>query len=271
MTGRAASPMEFTKIKPQRLADTIAGQLETMILEGVLKPGEKLPAERELAQQLSVSRPSLREALQKLDNAGLLESRQGGGTFVRNAIASTLTEPLVEVLARHPQAALDFIALRSTLEGMSAADAARRATAEDRAMLTARFEAMVTAHEAGGATRKAEDEADADFHIAIAEASHNIILLHVMRGLLDMIRKDIVFNRAQVYAEPEARETLLGQHRAIYDAIIAREPEAARQAAEAHMGHVGRVLRSFQEDQARAEIARRRLSRYEAGRHAEGV
>lgn len=263
--------MEFAKIKPQRLADTIAGQLETMILEGVLKPGEKLPGERELAQQLSVSRPSLREALQKLDNAGLLESRQGGGTYVRNAIASTLTEPLGEVLARHPQAALDFIALRSTLEGMSAADAARRATAEDRAMLTRRFEAMLAAHAAvnlSGAAGVAEDEADADFHIAIAEASHNIILLHVMRGLLDMIRKDIVFNRAQVYAEPGARDTLLGQHRAIFESILAREPDAARAAAEAHMAHVGRVLRSFQEDQARAEIARLRLSRYEAGRRA---
>lgn len=258
--------MEFAKIKPQRLSEAIARQLETMILEGVLKPGEKLPAERELAQQLAVSRPSLREALQKLDNAGLLESRQGGGTFVRNAIASTLTEPLVEVLARHPQAALDFIALRSTLEGMSAADAARRATAEDRAMLTARFQAMVTAHEAPELVGAAEDEADADFHIAIAEASHNIMLLHVMRGLLDMIRKDIVFNRAQVYAESGARQALLDQHRAIYDAIMARDPEAAQTAAQAHMAHVGRVLQSFQEDQARAEIARLRLSRYEAGR-----
>ena len=258
--------MEFAKIKQQRLSDAIARQLETMILEGVLKPGEKMPAERDLAQQLAVSRPSLREALQKLENAGLLESRHGGGTFVRNAIASPLTEPLVEVLARHPQAALDFIALRSTLEGMSAADAARRGTAEDRAMLTARFEAMETAHRSPELAGTVEDEVDADFHIAIAEASHNIILLHVMRGLLEMIRKDVVFNRAQVYAEPGARETLLGQHRAIYDAIMARDPEAAQAAAEAHMGHVGRVLRSFQEDQARAEIARLRLSRYEAGR-----
>ena len=258
--------MEFAKIKPQRLSDTIARQLETMILEGVLKPGERLPAERDLAQQLAVSRPSLREALQKLDNAGLLESRHGGGTFVRNAIASTLTEPLVEVLARHPQAALDFIALRSTLEGMSAADAARRGTAEDRAMLTARFEAMVAVHETPERAGTAEDEADADFHLAIAEASHNIMLLQVMRGLLEMIRKDVVFNRAQVYAEPGARQTLLDQHRAIYDAIMARDPDGAQTAAQAHMAHVGRVLRSFQEDQARAEIARLRLSRYEAGR-----
>lgn len=256
--------MEFARIKQQRLSDVIARQLETMILEGVLKPGEKLPAERELAQQLAVSRPSLREALQKLENTGLLESRHGGGTYVRNAIASSLTEPLVEVLARHPQAALDFIELRSTLEGMSAYDAARRGTGEDRAMLTRCFEAMVAAHEAEDGA--AEDETDADFHISIAEASHNIMLLHVMRGLLDMIRKDVVFNRAQIYAEDGARERLLGQHRAIYEAIMARDAEAARAAAQAHMAHVRRVLQSFQEDQARAEIARLRLGRYEAER-----
>jgi GntR family transcriptional repressor for pyruvate dehydrogenase complex len=259
--------MEFAKIKPQRISDAIARQLETMILEGVLKPGEKLPPERELAHQFSVSRPSLREALQKLENVGYLESRHGGGTFVRNVVASTLTEPLVDLLARHPQAAMDFIELRSTLEGMSAYYAAERGTAEDRAMLARRFAAMEEAHNTPELAGKEEDERDADFHIAIAEASHNVILLHVMRSLLGMIRKDVVFNRAQLYSESGARDSLLEQHRAVFQAIMARDPDGARDAAQTHMGHVARVLRAAQEDEGRAEVARLRLSRYEAESH----
>ncbi len=261
--------MEFARIKPERLSDAIARQLETMILEGVLKPGEKLPPERQLAHRLSVSRPSLREAIQKLEHSGLVESRHGGGTFVRDAIASALTEPLGEVLARHPQAALDFIELRATLEGMSAYYAAERGTAEDRALLTRRFQAMEEAHTTPGLQGSPEDERDADFHVAIAEASHNIMLLHVMRSLLGMIRKDVVFNRAQLYAEPGARDRLLEQHRAVYEAIMARDPEAARDAAQTHMAHVAGVLRAFESGKARARVSRLRLDRLEA--EAEGA
>ena len=258
--------MEFAKIKQERVSDAIARQLETMILEGVLKPGERLPAERELAQELSVSRPSLREALQKLESVGFLESRHGGGTFVRNVVASSLTEPLTEVLTRHPQAALDFIELRGTLEGISAYYAAQRGTPEDRAMLTQRFQAIEEAHDAPEPSSRVEAERDADFHIAIAEASHNILLLHVMRSMLGMIRNDVVFNRAQLYPEPDARNVLLAQHRAVYDAIMARDAEGARAAAQAHMAHVDRALRAFEQDKARAEIARMRLRRYETDR-----
>jgi len=112
--------MEYAKIKQERLADVIARQLEKLILEGVLNPGERLPPERELSRELDVSRPSLREALQKLEASGLLETRHGGGTYVRNTIAEAVTEPLIDVFQRHPEAALDFIELRGTLEGMSA-------------------------------------------------------------------------------------------------------------------------------------------------------
>ena len=258
--------MEFAKIKQERVSDAIARQLETMILEGVLKPGERLPPERELAQELAVSRPSLREALQKLETVGFLESRHGGGTFVRNVVASALTEPLAEVLTRHTQAALDFIELRGTLEGISAYYAAQRGTDDDLAMLTRRFEAIEEAHAAPEPSSTEEAERDAEFHIAIAEASHNILLLHVMRSMLGMIRNDVVFNRAQLYPDPGARETLLAQHRAVYDAIMARDADGARAAAQAHMAYVDRRLRAFEQDKARAEVARMRLTRYEAGR-----
>lgn len=260
--------MQYPKIKQERLAVVIARQLERMILEGVLAPGDRLPPERELADELEVSRPSLREALQKLEAAGLIETRHGGGTYVRNAIASGVTEPLAEIFRRHPEAALDFLELRGTLDGMSAYYAALRGTEEDRKMITERYLAMEAAHELEDPTEEAER--DADFHMSLAEASHNIILLHVMRGLLALLRKDVVFNRARLYNCAGARNVLLDQHRAIYEAILAGEPEAARQAAQQHMTHVHQFLRERQLPEWRVDMSRRRLERHQDDEKAAG-
>lgn len=252
--------MQFPKIKHERLSVAIARQLETMILEGVLAPGERLPAERDLAQELDVSRPSLREALQKLEAAGLLETRHGGGTYVKSAIAAAITDPLADILQRHPEVALDFIELRSTLDGMSAYYAAMRGTGDDRKMLAERYRAMEAAHRLDDPSE--ESERDADFHIALAEASHNIILLHVMRGLLDLLRKDVFFNRMQLYEREGARDVLLAQHRAIFEGVMAADPEAARRAAQEHMAHVQEFLRQRQVDHRREEVARRRWAHH---------
>ena len=252
--------MEYQKIRPERLSDAIARQLEKLILEGVLTPGERLPSERDLAQQLDVSRPSLREALQKVEAAGLLETRHGGGTFVRDTIGEVISAPLADVFQRHPEAALDFIELRSTLEGCSAYYAALRGTEEDRAILADRFRSMEEAHLLDDPSEEAER--DADFHISVAEASHNLVLLHVMRSLLGLLRNDIIFNRKQLYDRAGSRELLLRQHRAIYEAIIAGDPEAARAAAQTHMTYVDKVLRERRISEARTDIARRRLARH---------
>jgi GntR family transcriptional regulator, transcriptional repressor for pyruvate dehydrogenase complex len=252
--------MQFPKIKPERLSDAIVRQIETLILDGVLRPGERLPSERELAQELEVSRPSLREALQKLESVGLLETRHGGGTYVKNAIAAALTDPLLEVFQRHPEAALDFIELRNTLDGICAYYAALRSTEEDRQILAERFRTMEAVHQLEDPTEEAER--DADFHIAIAEASHNIALLHVMRGLMDLLRKDILYNRMQLYKHAGARDVLLRHHREIFDAIMSGNPDAARTAAQTHMTHVDRVLRERTLSDARGDVSRRRLARY---------
>ncbi|MBL8659621.1 MAG: GntR family transcriptional regulator [Rhodospirillales bacterium] len=261
--------MTFAKIKQERLSDVIARELEAMIMEGVLAPGDRLPPERELAQEFSVSRPSLRQALQKLETAGLVETRHGGGTFVRDAIAPGLADSLAEVFQRHPEAAIDFIELRATLDGMSAAYAAARGTEDDRAAIAERFQAIEAAHSLDDPSEEAER--DADFHIAIAEASHNVILLHVVRGLLDLLRKDVIFNRNTLYERSGARDALLVQHREIHDAIMGRDPERARRAAAAHMAHVDVVLRDRQRADARADVAHRRLARYLAGRSRAGA
>jgi len=251
--------MHYPKIKPGRLSDAVARELEKLIFEGVLAPGQRLPPERELAQEFNVSRPSLREALQKLESAGMLETRHGGGTFVKDAIGAALTNPLGEVFQRHPEAAVDFIELRSALDGTSAYYAATRGTDADRAILSERFRAIEAAHKLDDPTEEAE--ADADFHIAIAEASHNVILLHVMRSMMTLLRGDVVFNRMLLYSQPGARDDLLNQHQAIYDAIIAGDGEAARRAAQAHMAQVEATLRDCDLRESRTDVSQRRLAR----------
>ena len=92
--------MQFETINPPKVSDAIVSQIEQLILDGVLKPGERLPPERELAHQLNVSRPSLREAITTLKSRGLLQSRRGGGNFVVDVVAPVLTDPLIECALR---------------------------------------------------------------------------------------------------------------------------------------------------------------------------
>lgn len=252
--------MDLSSVRVERLPDAIAHQLETLILEGVVSRGERLPAERTMARELKVSRQSLREALHKLESRGLVETRHGGGTYVKGVLAPMLIDPLIELFQRHPETAADFVEFRYTLEGMAAYHAALRSTEADRQLLGARFKAM----EAANALEDPNEEAerDADFHIAIAEASHNVVLLHVMRGLFALLRKGVFFNRKQLYVRPGARELLLRQHRAVFDAISAGDPEAARDAAHAHMAHLTHVLNDIKADELRTTAARRRLTRY---------
>lgn len=123
--------MAYNKIRQPKLSDVIEQQLEYLILEGTLRPGEKLPPERELAKQFDVSRPSLREAIQRLEAKGLLLRRQGGGTFVQVNLWQSFSDPLAEMLAGHPESQFDLLETRHALEGVAAYYAALRGTDED--------------------------------------------------------------------------------------------------------------------------------------------
>ena len=121
--------MKPAPLQPRRLSDGIVERIETLVLEGSLRPGERLPAERALAEEFGVSRPSVREAIQKLVARGLLVSRHGGGTFVNNTLGASFRDPMIELLGRNPEAQRDLIEFRHTLEGACAYYAAQRATA----------------------------------------------------------------------------------------------------------------------------------------------
>jgi len=236
--------MEVGQVRQRRLSDDIVLQLEAMILEGSLKAGERLPAERMLAERFGVSRPSLREAIQKLVARGLLISRQGGGNYVAAELGSTFSDPLLQLLESNPAAQRDLLEFRHTLEGSCAYYAALRATTPDHQRLREAYEALQACYaEDGQASRAEEGAADARFHLAIAEASHNAVLLHTSRGLFDLLRHNVVTNIGGLYLQrSETRERLREQHHALYQAIIEGRAEEARRCSQLHIDYVQAVL-----------------------------
>ncbi len=246
-------------VRNLKLADAIAEHLEQLILEGALRPGEKLAAERELAEKLEVSRPSLREALEKLQARGLIETSKSG-TCVTQFMAS-LTEPLAAMLQSNEQALIDYLEYRTLIEGEAARLAATRATDVEREAIRNCLERMRAAHKLDDPT--AEGEVDVDLHLLIYEAAHNLVLLHVMRAFSEMLRGGVFYNRHQLYCRPGVRDVLLEQHLAIGEAVLARQPEQAAEAAANHVRATAATLEEIRQEQTRVARALRRMGRSE--------
>jgi GntR family transcriptional regulator, transcriptional repressor for pyruvate dehydrogenase complex len=255
--------MPFQKVAPEKLSQSVVRQIEQLILRGILRPGERLPSERDLADKLGVSRPSLRDAIGELAEAGLLTSKAGSGVFVAEVLGSAFSPALVRLFATHDEAVFDYIAFRRDMEGLAAERAARLGSDIDLQVIDAIFRKMEAAHQKRDPTDEAE--LDAAFHMAIIEASHNVIMLHMLRSMFDLLREGVFYNRQVMFRNRITREELLDQHRAMNDAVQARDPVAARTAVEAHLAYVEQAF----VDRLRAEkhetIARQRLE-HEAGR-----
>ena len=168
--------MPFEPIPQEKLSMGVVRQIEGLILRGILRPGERLPSERELSERMGVSRPSLREALSDLQERGLLASKAGAGVFVADVLGSAFSPALITLFSSHDEAVFDYISFRRDMEGLAAERAARLGSDMDLKVIDTIFKKMESAH----TKRNPADEAhlDADFHLAIIEASHNIIMLH---------------------------------------------------------------------------------------------
>lgn len=250
--------MTFQRIEPEKLSQAVRRQIEDLILRGILRPGERLPAERDLAERLGVSRPSLREAVAELSAAGLLTSRAGSGIYVAEVLGSAFSPALVRLIADHDQAVFDYISFRADMEGLAAERAARLASDTDLAVVNTVFQRMEAAHE----KRDPADEAgiDAQFHLAIIEASHNVIMLHMMRAMYDLLREGVFYNRQAMFRQRTTRADLLDQHRQINAALQARDPVAARAAVERHMDYVRQSLTQLRRSEANETVAAQRLA-----------
>lgn len=224
--------MKFLPIKPKKVSSQIADQIRESILAGDFSPGDKLPPERELAEMFSVSRPSVREALNILSSSGLVMSYQGGGTVVLSLVqAGNGSSSLGELIRVQQERALEVIEVRKCMESCIAFYAAQRALPED----LRRMEEILVRMECNLEGRLPSEDLDANLHIVIARATHNIVWLHLMQSLFDAMKE---FQRGvwrAVYLTGEDHELLYKHHSAIVTAIRSRDSEAAREAMMIHL------------------------------------
>ena len=250
--------MPFKKIEPEKAASAIIQQVEQLILRGVLRPGERLPSERELATKFEVSRPTVRDALAALEVRDLVVTRPGAGAFVAQVLGSAFAPALVKLFSTHDEALFDYLSFRRDLEGMAAARAAEHANETDLKVIRSIFSRMEAAHEKRNPTEEAA--IDAEFHLAIVEAAHNVVMLHMMRSMFEMLQAGVFYNRQALFGKRSTRDLLLDQHRKIFDAIIGQNPDAARAAVEAHLTYIEDSMFQQNRDRRNEDVAQQRLA-----------
>lgn len=213
-----------------RTTDAVEG-VRMMIASGQLRPGDRLPPEAELADQLQLSRSSLREAVRALTFIGVLRTRQGDGTYVTDLDGSSLLDNLGFVVdLASERTVLEFVQLRRLLEPAAVALAAARATDDDIRALERQLALMEAA--AAADDRDGFIDADLAFHHRLTDVAGNSVLSSLLRALgLRSVRA----HRWRVRSVSGAVGRTLDEHRAILQAVRARDPEAARAAATCHL------------------------------------
>ncbi len=226
--------MLLKPIKPKRISDQVFEQLRDLIFRGYLKAGERLMTERELAVSLGVSRPTVREAINKLVAMRLLEHRQGQGTFVKSPGAKSDRNLFAALMDNQEASLQDLLEVRLGLECNAVALAARRATDEDIQELELRLSQMRREIEEGGLG----NDADVSFHMAIAYASKNTVQIHIMKSLYDLLFFGIKEYLIHLYEDPGNLKQVLEQHGMIVENIKNRDSEAAFDAMKKHIDFV---------------------------------
>ena len=219
----------YQPIQSERLYERIVDQIERRIVAGDLKVGDQLPAERELAEQFTVSRTAVREAIKTLREKGLVEIRLGRGTFVTNRSAGAVRHSLGLFLkAKNGFAKLAEV--REILEPEIAALAATQITEENIAAMTDAVETMETALD----NADVFVEADLDFHLALAEATQNPVIPALMDSIIDLLREQ----RKQTGNVEGGLARGQYHHKNILEAVTQRDSQAARQAMQDHLQQV---------------------------------
>lgn len=232
----------FNKIKLQKLTDEIADQLRTLITQGKLPPGEKLPPERRLAEMLGVGRSSLREALNILQTQGFVESKKRKGIFVCSLGSSILSDPLHQVLEEDKHKLLHLYEIRKDLEIATAAKAADTRTQADLEKMENALDGMASDIE----ETRLELGKDLEFHMLIAMSTGNFFRSHILKSILDLSDVYLKFVVKHIVNDENQIRSILEQHTNIFKAIKKQNPESARKAMENHL--------TFVEDQWKAYV-----------------
>ena len=230
------TPSDFEVVRRHKVYEAVAEQIESLILRK-LKPGDKLPPERELAETLQVSRSSIRDAIRSLELMGLLEPRQGAGTIVRVTTVDSM-KPFADELRKKKEMLSQLLDFRELLEPPLAARAAKHASVEQMLGL----QKILRRQEKKMLDEEPAIAEDTEFHYGIAQASGNSVVLRVMDVVMDVLRE----TRQRALQVPGRAQKSLAGHQRILDAMMRRDPEAADAAMRRHIKEIEHiVLKNF--------------------------
>jgi len=230
----AAPDLGITPVRRTRVFEDVARQIQRLIADGALAPGDRLPPERELAERFAVSRGSVRDAIRTLEIVGLVEARQGEGTVVAEVSPETMAAPLAGVLVRKRELIAELLDVRKIIEPALAARAARRATEEE----MARLEEILRRQRAKMLRGESTIEEDSEFHSVLAHAARNGVILKVLDVLMDLLRE----TRARsLQVEGRLQRSFAGHKRAL-EAIRRRDPDAAERAVRRHIEEIESIV-----------------------------
>ena len=225
---------EFHAVRKGRRYEQVAAQIQGLIASGALRPGDRLPPERELAAKFGVGRSSLRDAIRTLEVMGIVESRHGSGTVVRDLSTDSLVVPLASVLAHKRGLVAELLDVRRMIEPALAARAAANATEEE----LSRLEDILRRQSEKVRRGERSIEEDSEFHYAIALAARNSVVLRVLDVLMDLLRESRQ-RSLQVKGRPERS---CAGHRRILRAIKRRDGPAAEAAVRKHLKEIEEVV-----------------------------
>jgi GntR family transcriptional repressor for pyruvate dehydrogenase complex len=228
------APITLEAVHGARIYENVVAQLQQLVLDGRLAPGDKLPSERELCTMLQVGRSSIRDAIRHLQTLGVVRSRHGGGTVVQDLSPESLVTPLATMLTRRGAMVEELMDVRAIIEPALAARAAVRASRED----LDRLRALVRHQEQRLRAGELSIDEDAEFHAIIAHAAGNRVMLSVLDvllGLLAETRSRALQGRGRTVRSANA-------HRRIVRALERRSPAAAEKAMKDHLRGIGEVI-----------------------------
>ena len=237
-----SSDVVLEPVKRSRIYEHIVDQIRALIREGRWTPGDQIPPERELAERFRVSRTSVREALRALEMQGVIESRQGGGTFVRTADTEALVPPLAAAILRGRRELDEVLEVRELIEPGIARLAATRATAEH----VAELESLLDRQRACIADGRPFVDEDTAFHYTLARAADNHILLRLHNVILDLLSE----SRQSYLHVPDRPQLSLRGHETILGAVKRHDGEAAYQTIASRERDFAEGVAAFREKRA---------------------
>ncbi|KGK91721.1 GntR family transcriptional regulator [Desulfosporosinus sp. HMP52] len=233
--------MIIKPIRTPKIYEQIVEQISQQIAQGHLKPGDRLPSERELVERFKVSRASIREAISALVMMGLVEVRSGEGSYIRKVNMESVVTPLAWMLFIEKNADLELYEARKILEVQAAGLAAERADEDE---INDMFEALEIMRKDLKLDHLGE-EAEHHFHYAIAKAAHNKIFFRLMMTLSDTIRKSLKSSRNWLYKHEETPQKLFNEHFLIYEAIKNRDVQNAQKLMLDHLVGAENKLKKY--------------------------